>query len=119
MYPYPDVLTADQRETLASLVDPFTKFLASANDAAGNDAAAAVPAGVQAQLGDMGAYGLQVPEALGGIGLSNTGYARLTEIIGGHDLGLGIHLGAALLAGGGGGLARQGSGAAPRCVTAL
>jgi very long chain acyl-CoA dehydrogenase len=31
---------------------------------------------------------------LGGIGLTNTGYARLTEIIGGNDLGLGIHLGA-------------------------
>jgi len=31
---------------------------------------------------------------LGGLGLSNTQYARLTEIVGGNDLGLGIFMGA-------------------------
>ena len=47
-----------------------------------------------AALREMGAFGLQVPESLGGIGLSNTGYARMVEIVGAHDLGVGIYLGA-------------------------
>lgn len=37
---------------------------------------------------------VQVPESLSGIGLTNTGYARLVEVVGGHDLGMGIFLGA-------------------------
>ena len=43
---------------------------------------------------ELGAFGLQVPEDLGGVGLSNTQYARLTEIVGGNDLGVGIFIGA-------------------------
>jgi hypothetical protein len=31
---------------------------------------------------------------LGGVGLTNTQYARLTEIVGGNDLGVGIFIGA-------------------------
>ena len=47
-----------------------------------------------AHLKDMGAFGLQVPTDFKGLGLTNTQYARLTEIIGGYDLGVGIMLGA-------------------------
>lgn len=43
---------------------------------------------------ELGAFGLQVPTELGGLGLNNTQYARLTEIVGGNDLGLGIFMGA-------------------------
>lgn len=42
----------------------------------------------------MGAFGIQVPEDLGGLGLSNTQYARLVEIVGKYDLAVGICLGA-------------------------
>ena len=35
-----------------------------------------------------------MPEDLGGVGLTNTQYARLTEIVGGNDLGVGIFIGA-------------------------
>jgi len=35
-----------------------------------------------------------VPCELGGVGLTNTQYARLTEIVGGNDLGVGIFIGA-------------------------
>lgn len=45
-------------------------------------------------LAELGAFGLQVPEELGGVGLSNTQYARMVEIVGAHDLGVGIFLGA-------------------------
>ena len=43
---------------------------------------------------ELGAFGLQVPQDLGGVGLCNTQYARLTEIVGGNDLGVGIFIGA-------------------------
>ena len=43
---------------------------------------------------ELGAFGLQVPVDYGGVGLTNTQYARLTEIVGGNDLGVGIFIGA-------------------------
>lgn len=45
-------------------------------------------------LWDLGAFSLQVPQELGGLGLNNTQYARLVEIVGSNDLGVGITLGA-------------------------
>ena len=42
----------------------------------------------------MGAFGMQVPEEFSGIGLNNSAYARMVEIVGKHDLGVGIYLGA-------------------------
>lgn len=36
----------------------------------------------------------QVPEELGGLGLTNTQYARMVEIVGANDLAVGIVLGA-------------------------
>lgn len=45
-------------------------------------------------LWELGAFGLQVPQDLGGLGLNNTQYARLVEIVGANDLGVGITLGA-------------------------
>lgn len=35
-----------------------------------------------------------MPTDLGGLGLCNTQYARLVEVVGAHDLGVGITLGA-------------------------
>jgi very long chain acyl-CoA dehydrogenase len=52
-----------------------------------------IPDDVMQGLKEMGAFGLQVPAELNGLGLSNTQYARLVEIVGGHDLGIGITLG--------------------------
>lgn len=36
----------------------------------------------------------QVPVEYGGIGANNTQYARMGEIVGAHDLGIGVFLGA-------------------------
>jgi very long chain acyl-CoA dehydrogenase len=94
VHPYPDALSEDQRETLSMLVDPVTSFLENENDPALNDEKEEVPAEVLDALKEMGAFGLQVPEEYEGIGLSNTGYARMVEIVGASDLGLGITLGA-------------------------
>lgn len=43
---------------------------------------------------ELGAMAFQVPTEYGGIGANNTQYGRMAEIVGTHDLGLGICLGA-------------------------
>lgn len=64
------------------------------NDPAKNDVLEKVDEKSLAGLWELGAFGLQVPQDLGGLGLNNTQYARLVEIVGAHDLGVGITLGA-------------------------
>ncbi|GLV41164.1 uncharacterized protein CBL_04688 [Carabus blaptoides fortunei] len=64
------------------------------NDPAKNDDQAKIDEKVLAGMWELGAFGLQVPQDLGGLGLTNTQYARLVEIVGAHDLGVGVTLGA-------------------------
>merc|ERR1719259_1541703 len=59
-----------------------------------NDKLEAVEPATLEGLKEMGAFGLQVPGEYGGIGCNNTQYARMVEIVGGNDLGVGIVLGA-------------------------
>ena len=68
--------------------------LQEVNDAARNDREEGIPAEIFSQMKEMGAFGLQVPTEFGGVGLTNTQYARMVEIVGGYDLGIGIALGA-------------------------
>merc|ERR1719221_1084187 len=64
------------------------------NDPLVNDAQESVPEATVQALRELGAFGLQVPVELDGVGLTNTQYARLTEVVGGNDLGVGIFIGA-------------------------
>ncbi|CAG9580827.1 unnamed protein product [Danaus chrysippus] len=94
VFPFPEPLSEDQRQTLTELVPPVEKFFQEVNDPAKNDADAQIEEATLSGLWDLGAFGLQVPTDLGGLGLSNTQYARLVEVVGAHDLGVGITLGA-------------------------
>lgn len=94
VFPYPYNLTEEQKETLEMLVDPTEKFFQEVNDPAKNDALEKVEDHTLEGLKELGAFGLQVPCELGGVGLNNTQYCRLVEIVGSHDLGVGITLGA-------------------------
>lgn len=94
VFPYPDVLNEEQRDSLSMLVDPTEKFFQEVNDPAKNDALERVEDNTLTGLWDLGLFGLQVPTELGGLGLTNTQYARLVEIVGAHDLAVGITLGA-------------------------
>ncbi|KAL1492704.1 hypothetical protein ABEB36_010920 [Hypothenemus hampei] len=94
VFPYPNVLTAEQRETLQMLVDPTEKFFTEINNPVKNEELETVEENTLTGLWDLGAFALQVPQDLGGLGLSNTQYARLVEIVGANDLGVGITLGA-------------------------
>merc|ERR1711963_1019216 len=93
-FPFPQALSEEQAENLTMLVPPTEKFMTESNDAAWNDTNEKVHPDTVQGLRELGAFGLQVPEDLGGVGLCNTQYARLTEIVGGNDLGVGIFIGA-------------------------
>uniref|UniRef100_A0A9J8DJS5 Very long-chain specific acyl-CoA dehydrogenase, mitochondrial n=1 Tax=Cyprinus carpio carpio TaxID=630221 RepID=A0A9J8DJS5_CYPCA len=88
------VLNEEQSQFLKELVGPCSKFFEEVNDPMKNDALEKVEEHTMEGLKEMGAFGLQVPADLGGVGLTNTQYARLVEIVGMHDLGVGITLGA-------------------------
>uniref|UniRef100_A0A646QHH3 Very long-chain specific acyl-CoA dehydrogenase, mitochondrial n=1 Tax=Hemiscolopendra marginata TaxID=943146 RepID=A0A646QHH3_9MYRI len=94
VFPFPEALSADQLSTLEMLIDPASKFFSEMNDPAKNDQNEKVDEPTVQGLRDLGAFGLQVPVELSGIGLSNTQYARMVEVVGAHDLGVGIFLGA-------------------------
>ncbi|CAG5132308.1 unnamed protein product, partial [Candidula unifasciata] len=94
VFPYPEVLSTEQKQELQELVDPCARFFEEQNDAAKNDSLEKVEDSTMQGLREMGAFGLQVPQEYGGLGLTNTQYARLVEIVGAHDLGVGITLGA-------------------------
>lgn len=94
VFPYPSALSEEQEQTLQELVGPLSKFFEEVNDPFRNDALEQVEDTTMQGLKEMGAFGLQVPPELGGLGLSNTQYARLVQIVGQHDLGVGIMLGA-------------------------
>uniref|UniRef100_A0A670IGD5 Very long-chain specific acyl-CoA dehydrogenase, mitochondrial n=1 Tax=Podarcis muralis TaxID=64176 RepID=A0A670IGD5_PODMU len=94
VFPFPSVLSPEQAQSLQAMVDPCTRFFEEVNDPAANEELESIQEETLAGLKDMGCFGLQVPEEMGGIGLTNTQYARMVEVVGMHDLGVGIALGA-------------------------
>ncbi|XP_003466231.1 very long-chain specific acyl-CoA dehydrogenase, mitochondrial isoform X1 [Cavia porcellus] len=94
VFPYPSVLNEEQTQFLRELVGPVARFFEEVNDPAKNDTLERLEETTLQGLKDLGAFGLQVPSELGGVGLGNTQYARLAEIVGMHDLGVSVTLGA-------------------------
>merc|ERR1719180_641746 len=94
VFPYPTALDEEQAENLQMLVPIAERVMTEQNDPLLNDQLESVPEDTINALRDLGAFGLQVPVELDGVGLTNTQYARLTEVVGGNDLGVGIFIGA-------------------------
>uniref|UniRef100_A0A914HE95 Very long-chain specific acyl-CoA dehydrogenase, mitochondrial n=1 Tax=Globodera rostochiensis TaxID=31243 RepID=A0A914HE95_GLORO len=94
VFPYPLKLDDEQRETLQMVVTPSSKFLEEVNDPNRNDEQAQIPADVLAKFAELGAFGALVPEKWQGAGLNNTQMARMAELVGASDLGLGVTMGA-------------------------
>merc|ERR1719266_547281 len=94
VFPFPVALDEEQRENLEMLVPIAERVMEEQNDPLLNDQMETVPEDTVNALRELGAFGLQVPVELDGVGLTNTQYARLTEIVGGNDLGVGIFIGA-------------------------
>ncbi|TMW64493.1 hypothetical protein Poli38472_011373 [Pythium oligandrum] len=76
-FPYPQP-SESEKETLQMLVDPVAKYFTTI-DSKKIDETKVIPDQVMSDLKELGLFGLQIPEELDGLGLSNTGYARVCE----------------------------------------
>ncbi|XP_061640596.1 complex I assembly factor ACAD9, mitochondrial isoform X6 [Phyllopteryx taeniolatus] len=80
VFPYPEI-EIEELEEIKQLVAPVEKFFNEEVDSAKIDREARIPTETLNGLKELGLFGIQVPEQYGGLGLSNTMYARLAEII--------------------------------------
>ncbi|XP_065355122.1 very long-chain specific acyl-CoA dehydrogenase, mitochondrial-like [Calliphora vicina] len=94
VFPYPDVLSPEDKELTISLQDPISRFYKEFNDAAKSDENCKTDDKTLDKLWELGCFGAQVSHDYGGMGINNTQYGRLGQIVGYNDLGLAITLGA-------------------------
>nr|XP_046236307.1 complex I assembly factor ACAD9, mitochondrial [Scatophagus argus] len=80
VFPYPEIGN-EEVEEINQLVAPVEKFFSEEVDSAKIDREAKIPPETLNGLKELGLFGIMVPEEYGGLGLSNTMYARLAEII--------------------------------------
>src|SRR5256885_9576870 len=92
LFPYPE-MESDEKDTVRTLVEALSKSLATV-DGAKLDRAGEMPAELLQNMRELGLFGLIVPQEYGGIGLGNTGYARVMEEVAGHDGSIAVTIGA-------------------------
>ncbi|CAM2117033.1 unnamed protein product [Caretta caretta] len=80
VFPYPEI-SNEELEEINQFVGPVEKFFSEEVDSTKIDQDAKIPPETLKGLKSLGLFGMQVPEEYGGLGLSNTMYARLGEII--------------------------------------
>ncbi|XP_071349877.1 complex I assembly factor ACAD9, mitochondrial [Trachinotus anak] len=80
VFPYPEIGN-EELDEIRQLVAPVEKFFNEEVDSAKIDHEAKIPLETLNGLKELGLFGIMVPEEYGGLGLSNTMYARLAEII--------------------------------------
>lgn len=94
LFPYPQIRARD-REILGPVVEAIDSFLANhAADFRRWDRDARQPAEFLQGLRDMGLFGLIIPEAQGGLALSNGAYARVLTQTSSHDASVSLTIGA-------------------------
>nr|XP_020728138.1 acyl-CoA dehydrogenase family member 9, mitochondrial isoform X1 [Odocoileus virginianus texanus] len=81
VFPFPEV-SQDELKEINQLVGPVEKFFTEEVDSRKIDQEGKIPDETLEKLKSLGLFGMQVPEEYGGLGLSNTMYARLGEVIG-------------------------------------
>ena len=91
--PYPQ-MKAEERETVSMIVETLRRFGEERIDSAGIDREHRIPEDLLDEMKQMGLFGLLIPEEYGGLGLSNTGYARVMQEIAAIDGSLAVTLGA-------------------------
>ncbi|XP_053577024.1 complex I assembly factor ACAD9, mitochondrial [Bombina bombina] len=79
VFPYPEI-SKDELEEINQFVGPVEKFFNEEVDSKLIDQTAKIPLETLEGLKNLGLFGMQIPEDYGGLGLSNTMYARLGEI---------------------------------------
>ncbi|XP_068107935.1 complex I assembly factor ACAD9, mitochondrial [Hyperolius riggenbachi] len=79
VFPFPEI-SNEELEEMNQLVGPVEKFFNEEVDSKAIDQNAKIPPETLKGLKELGLFGIQIPEEYGGLGLSNTMYARLGEI---------------------------------------
>ncbi|XP_075406217.1 complex I assembly factor ACAD9, mitochondrial [Tenrec ecaudatus] len=79
VFPFPEI-SQDELNEINQFVGPVEKFFTEEVDSQKIDQEGKIPKETLEKLKDLGLFGIQVPEEYGGLGLSNTMYARLGEI---------------------------------------
>ncbi|KAG5197880.1 hypothetical protein R6Z07F_016459 [Ovis aries] len=80
-FPFPEI-SRDELNEINQFVGPVEKFFTEEVDSRKIDQEGKIPDETLEKLKSLGLFGMQVPEEYGGLGLSNTMYARLGEVIG-------------------------------------
>jgi acyl-CoA dehydrogenase family protein 9 len=92
LFPYPE-MPRDQAELVAPICDTIDKYMAGI-DTRKLDRTGEFPNELLQSLRDMGLFGVIVPEEHGGLGLTNTGYARVMQQVASWDGSIAVTLGA-------------------------
>lgn len=79
VFPFPEI-SNEELEEINQFVGPVEKFFNEEVDSTKIDCEAKIPEETLLGLKNLGLFGIQIPEEYGGLGLSNTTYARLGEI---------------------------------------
>jgi alkylation response protein AidB-like acyl-CoA dehydrogenase len=94
LFPYPAIAARD-REMLAMIVESIDRFLEDKHDDFKRwDREAQQPEEFIRALGELGLFGLIIPEAFGGLELSNAAYARVLAQTSSHDSSVSLTIGA-------------------------
>jgi acyl-CoA dehydrogenase family protein 9 len=93
VFPFPE-MKADERESVALMLDNIRKFCETRVDSAAIDRNHEIGEDVLAGMKEMGLFGLAIPEEYGGLGLSTSAYARIMQEVAAYDASLAVTLGA-------------------------
>ncbi len=91
-FPYPTI-NEDEADMVKIITDNFLKWAGENYDPSEADEQAAYPEGTLEALAEMGLFGLNVPESDGGLGLSQTAYAKVYETVSSIDGSLPVTIG--------------------------
>jgi len=93
LFPYPELPEAERAKVDAAVAE-VRSFAVASIDAAEIDRRAEIPQPVIDGLAGLGVLGMTAPAEFGGRGLTQSGYCRIMEVIGGHDAGVGVFVNA-------------------------
>jgi acyl-CoA dehydrogenase family protein 9 len=92
LFPYPRI-SEDEDRRVTAFLDELRAYLDAHVDREWIDEHEQVPAEVIEGLRKIGLWGISIPAEYGGMGLSQSAYCRVFELVTGYDVGLAIILG--------------------------
>lgn len=89
LFPFPVVTSPAEKIVLSKMIQPLSEFFKEVRKKEEIH-----PGSTISELLKMGLLGSQMPVMFGGLGFSNSQFARLCELVGSFDLSIGVTLGA-------------------------